>query len=166
MSFKFSRKLPLPIRLEEVEKFQNESDKRFFGCYDYLHWEWSRAQLHPDFLVAMLKLFSPDFVEIEGHVFLVDRFDEVRYEQIKANSQAEGVEFWMNCLLLEDYFVWHEKIVVENAMYVLETLSKLWLQKLKADFPERSFETVIFGGEDAEDFGLTFRQRADRKSSR
>jgi hypothetical protein len=128
--------------LSDYQKWKNANDGKNFSLYDYIHCVAIEKKIPIDFNIALLKLFYPEFIVIENHVFLKEEYDESEYLRlIEQNLPKKEVEYWMNLLNINSLF-YSEEIEAENdSLYIdtCEVMANLWSQKLHKDFPEKQF---------------------------
>lgn len=107
-------------------------------------------------VAAILTLVWPEFVVIDDHVLLSGNFDDVDLQNFihdETLSRAD-VERELNHVHLFDFAC---EINSEHKLgiNVLETLASVWSNKLKQDFPDRSFVVDVWTEEPV---GITFSQ--------
>lgn len=114
--------------------------------------------------VAFADLFWPTFVEFEDHVFREDfSLDLVRNWQ-SSGADRKATEAAVNMIFTLDMFVpngepWSE-LVEKRAVFVGRTLSEAYREKLKRDFPNRTFVVKFCDGSQSpdEDISVSFWQ--------
>ena len=137
------------MTLFDYEKWKEANLGHRFTLYDYVGCKLQDiSEYQDDLMFALSRLYWPDFLSIDGFIFLKEIFDESSYFNYK--QQQDGVEYWMNLLLTENFYQ-DLDLAVEFASVLKET----WGAKLKLEFPDKQFTIDVF---DDEDFGLTFYQ--------
>lgn len=128
--------------LSDYQKWKNVNDCKNFSLYDYIYCVAIDKKIPIDFNIALLKLFYPEFIVIENHVFLKEEYDESEYLRlIEQNLQKKEVEYWMNLLNISSLFYSEEIETEDNSLYIdtCEVIANLWSQKLHKDFPRKQF---------------------------
>lgn len=137
---------------------------------DYYSWHqggldlvgYADMKLTPDLVVAVTKLFFPDFVVykeavILGFNFSQDGFDKW-YNQF--NGNIKQVEEMINHLAIGEDLLFHSmnNHSYHNKAYFGTKLARAWHWELKRIFPDKNFEVI--GRKTAyEDYEITFWQK-------
>jgi hypothetical protein len=127
------------------------------------------SELTPDLLIAVSKIFLPDFIEYEGGIFLADKLKPPMNDSwLKRyrNNMSEAELLINHIHLGEDWqstgFVGKTNAIAslsnQNLWYLGEVLVVTWKAALMAKFPERKF--IVQGNRDEQvgDFIITFYQ--------
>lgn len=106
-----------------------------------------------DFLTASYVL-CPDFIEVEGYIFLADLFEEREDEAIKEIRRLEDqfnfckkdIEQWVNSRSFGDFFFGQDIPAMDNDK-ILEQFGKVliyyWRRRLKEIFPGRNIAVEV-----------------------
>ncbi len=117
-----------------------------------------------DFLSVAYTL-CPDFVEINGYIFVSDLFD-VNGENAKSNlkileeqfnNDKKLVEMWVNSRSVGDFFIGKYTKSLDNDRILNEfssTLISFWKRRVKEIFPDRNI-VIEVGNEIMGELGLT-----------
>jgi hypothetical protein len=123
----------------DYQRWQEASGKARFGFWDYLN-----AKGNFEMAVAFAKLFWPDFVEVEGHIFLSEMYEEAQFrEWQKALQEVSRVEAVVNHLHIYDLFLNNDAsaaLELELLEYLAQVLLKCWAYALNEQFPDKYFE--------------------------
>lgn len=145
------------IKLNDFNHWKHLNASQHFSLYDYLfHKISNQSGTGTDVLFAFLELFFPAFIEHEGYVFLRENFNLNYFQSPK--TQNAPVEYWMNLLMLGDYFAGDNE-GVKKAQYLAKAMVKMWQMKLKEEFPQRKFIVSYLEDKEMRDYGLTFLTR-------
>ncbi len=109
-------------------------------------WDFLGSSGGAQLAVAFSSLFWPMFVEVEGCVFLQERYDPSNFREWwrKLCGDARRVEGIVNHVHLWDLFDLDEQSVPEEALQDLaEILSLTWACALRSQFPDRSFDVRV-----------------------
>jgi len=127
------------------------------SAYSLAYWLIKDKATDPNLLFYMIEIFWPTFIEKDGYVFLKEAFSEEEYHSLVDENSSP--EYWMNILTIDEFFSemddWDE-----NSTLFAKTLVTMWEEKLKSDFPEKSFTVQYLCDEEYGDCGLTFFQTA------
>ena len=101
-------------------------------------------------IIAVAGLFAPEFVELQGHIFLLDNV-KVRIEKDEVFSSPYGkdkatIERYNNLFHLGEFFI----VTASEASRDIRMLNKFgklliffWSRRLKEIFPDKSFNFEI-----------------------
>ena len=129
---------------------------------------WTMASGNIKLAIGYSFLYSPDFIEYEGCVFLKDHFNVPNFEDWKLAEYVFNyaqIESVINHIHIPDLFPMdNEDINIDQIRYLGTKLCEIYSAKLKLEFPNKIF-TVSFNGneelEDLLDYELTFYQEAN-----
>lgn len=123
--------------------------------YNILYWLIEEGKIDSDQLFDFLELYWPTFIEIDGYIFLKEKFNEDEYKRLV--SDKINPEFWINFLTVDDFFIDSEKRK-KDSLYFSKRLSEIWAIKLVKDFPEFEITVKCLEDDESGDYGLTFYQ--------
>lgn len=150
-------KASLNLNLKKLKHFQEWKaiNGESFSLLDYLS-VVSSAEV----AIAYTKIFSPDFIEYDGGVFLAEVFSAELYQQWKAKlgDDRSAIERVMNHIHLDDLFQGADKVGIENLAYLGEVLKQLWEYRLRSLYPNRSFQVLCNWDKAEETVVITFSQ--------
>ena len=143
------------MQLTDYEEWRSRNSKKgSFDLADYIHGVFDYKNIHEDLCFAFLNLIWPEFIEVDGMVFIKDSYQakkqNISMEAHKLNSETE---FWINLLTLDDFL--HIKDA-EKQTFLVTKLGESWKAKLKQDFPSLNFKITI--ADDEDDLGISFHQ--------
>jgi hypothetical protein len=127
--------------------------------------EYALSKLTPDLLVAVTRLFFPEFITYQGGVFLAERFAEALFNQWNRGqyrNDMNALERMINHVhLAEGYGNGFQQLSKQNLYYVGEVLVQTWKGALTHQFPGWSFTVQgtaneVGYGPDSGDFVITF----------
>lgn len=125
-------------------KTNQDPEPRAEGVLDYLYFESDH-----EMAAAFSKLFWPDFVEVEGCVFLAERFPKLSMSaeefSRKMQENPRSIEFTVNYLNIPYIFFNDgrnnlEFFSPELFVYMAQVLLVCWKHALQEAFPDRKFE--------------------------
>lgn len=114
--------------------------------------------------IAIANILSPEFIEIENHIFIAELFEQRGQDAIetleKLKSQFKNVkadvERWVNCRSIGDFFKGQNSPILDDIV-VLEQLCLIledsWEKQLRKFFPNRFF-AIEYGMELMGELGL------------
>lgn len=145
--------------LEDFEAWRDANQPRVFTMADYVHGVFKAKRLPSDLFVALVELAWPEFVEVEGLIFLGDQFSSERFDGLVSQGlERSQLEYWMNLCLLDGLLDPSSKESSAKVVYVARRLAGAWRAKLALDFPERSFEVTVIDDSETGDVGVVFSQ--------
>lgn len=120
-------------KLFSFEAFRGANPEKTLGGYDYLQMISAVAELPADFIVWFSRLFSPQFILVEGNVLIDSLFEPQRYEELRRNGKSAGeAQFWINLLEVTGLFA---QLTVTQAEELAEGIVDAWNMKLDKEFP-------------------------------
>ena len=140
-------------------KFANSTQE--FSAIDYVYGVIQTKRLHPDFMVCILALLWPDFIEIDGRIFLRSAYSAHRHDEFlsKAGGGSDDSEYWMNLTMLDALFESDDgHILTEHANKFLDALAEMWRARLQLLYPTGQFKVTVINDAESGDFGITFSQ--------
>jgi len=138
------------VLLSDFQEYYKLNDASF-GLFDYLFIKCREKKFHSDILIAMFELNWPSLLEMNGKVFLKDLFNKEKLDSLN----NESVEYWMNLILLEEFFL-DDPEGDQNGLRFVEGIKASWEMKLQKTFPNRKFVVELINDEETGDLGLTF----------
>ena len=114
-------------------------------------WDYATMRGDPDLAAAFSKLFWPDFVEVEGCVFLEERYRRASFAEWDTLFQGDRqrIEAMINHTHIYDLFLNTGAEVtysLELYEYLAQVLIVTWKHALQTAFPTKSF-TFEYGTE-------------------
>lgn len=120
-----------------------------FSLFDYLYGEITQYGAPADIVWAVAKLTWPEFVMVDGRVFLKECFTEEKYASLRNEGRApKEMEYWMNMVNVGGLFAEGDGTKLAA---VAATFSAAWPAKAKQDCPSLEFDCEVI-----EDDGDTF----------
>ncbi len=117
-------------------------------------------------IVLVMKVISPDFIEIDGNIYLLSHFKGYREnDKNRFDNTPQGKEKYINNLSISDVFYFSEDIKSHEpeahkkiGLYILE----FWKMRLYHLFPDKKFDFILSenGLFDESDICITFYQSA------
>lgn len=100
--------------------------------YDFLHAVYISKDIPEDFLIWFARLMWPDFMEVDGKIYVSDLFDAERYQGLIKEGRTESQsQFWMNLLEITGLF---NEISDVQAKYLAQRIADSWAAKMRRDF--------------------------------
>jgi hypothetical protein len=131
-------------------------------------WGYATANLTPDLLIAVSKLFWPDFILYEDCILWAHRFSKENFLAWKAklHDDLSAVEKLYNHEHLGEGLLQHlpEPLSDQNILYLKDTLVQIWGAALRSNFPDRKIEIEAEFQEDSGDYVITFWQTRENTS--
>lgn len=115
--------------------------------------------IHPeDFLIAG-SLMMPEFIEVNGCVFLESNYSESVYNRMQSDSDSQAIEKGMNHMYVYDLFG-HAPQDVENVIFerIAEFLQISWSMCLARKFPGKNMIVEYLNSENQYGPSLTIYQ--------
>lgn len=109
------------------EIFKEANKPNFFGDIEYIYAILKIKQLPLDFLVKLVSLVFPTFLELDNCIFLASEFDQKKYENLK-ESADDNIQFWMNLI---EFTSLHEDLSEELALLLASKIADSWNAKIK-----------------------------------
>lgn len=121
-------------------------------AYNIIYWLIENGKIDAEQLFDFLELYWPTFIEIDGYIFLKEKYSEDKYK-----SSEKNIEFWINFLSIDPYFI-NSNNVEKQSMDFSKILAGIWKIKLEKDFPSIEFTVKCLEDRESGDYGLTFYQ--------
>jgi hypothetical protein len=101
---------------------------------DYVRSIYKAFELPDDFVLWFARLFLPDFVVVEGRMFVAELFDRARFDELRRAGHSDvSAQFWINLLEITGLF---DDMSCSEAIEFAERLTKSWNGKLESDYGE------------------------------
>ena len=121
------------------KEFRSNFNQSDLDRTDYLHFIFGECGLPIDFVVCLLRLAIPDFKIIDGFLFIMDKFDEARYEDhVSRCDEKSEVQYWLNLTYVNGIF---EEIEEDTAIMIAGLLERSWnsvIEKYHSDVVGRA----------------------------
>lgn len=143
------------LHLEDYESWKKNNQKNgYFTFPSYIHGVFDFKAIHEDLCFAFLDLFWPEFIQINGMIFIKNSYyHHKRNIENKFYKSTSDAEYWTNLLTLDDFL----HIKDDNKLsYLAEKIGESWRAKLKQDFPKLCFDIKVINDQD--DVAVTFQQ--------
>jgi hypothetical protein len=131
------------------QKYKNQ-DSTGFNYFDFLHAEGS-----PFNALFYSQLFWPEFIEIDGMVFLretiEDNSDKKRLYEALDLYEGDKIKTEQSFNLVEIPSLFGKnstETTEEEDMYLADRLAEMWRCKLAADFTDREFVVKVLSPEE------------------
>ena len=141
MNFDFEKMIP-ELKDWDLNYQQAESTKKILGRevriepIDY----WTSFNARFDYFVLYSRIIWPGFVEHDDCVFLAKEFSVESYDQWRKKLNKTDTEAMLNHRHITDLFNNSEfKPNLDIVLYIGRYLKEVWTEKLKRDFPKRTF---------------------------
>jgi hypothetical protein len=135
-----------------LSRFLAANPDKNLSSIDYLHAVFKLYELPDDFLLCMARLFSPDFIIVDGLVFLSEKFELDTYKKcLDEGKSPSEIQLWLNLIEVTGLF---EGIEVENALSLAHSIETMWNQKIRShdDNEAKGVARVIYEKDDGEIF--------------
>lgn len=154
----------IKLELNDYQLWQKSNQNKRFSLYDYIHGLLQVGELSSDICIAFLKLFRPDFIMINGNIFLLEEYSQKKYNDLNNNGYSgRELEYWLNLLNIDCYFETpKEDFNIDKCLVFAHELTKAWSVKLHQEFSEREFEVICIdetGDNDEKEIYITFFQK-------
>lgn len=119
-------------------------------------WDYAAQKGGLTMALAFASLFWPELIDVDGSVFLAERFDASAYAQWRSQlgDRPEAIERTMNHVHLWDLFQpEREEVPAGELDRLAEIMAETWRVALARQFPERSGQVLLESGD--EDYGPT-----------
>ena len=108
--------------------------------------------------LAVAKLFCPDFIEVDGCIFVLEFYqDNIEKLKVQFSNDKKKIEMFVNSWALGDFFIGAYSESIENEKIIMEfgkALVYFWERRLRELFPKRTI-IVEVGEEIMGESGLT-----------
>lgn len=140
-----------------------EKNAPTFSLLDYIYGTMETKAVSPDIYVAFAQMYWPDFVEIDGLVFLAANYDAKYLSELKDQGVARNrIEYWMNLVCLDGIIempsVEKPDEFIGHTQYVASKLKEMWTAKVQQFSNDRTFQVAIVEDIDAGDLCITLYQ--------
>jgi hypothetical protein len=143
-------------RTFRFEDWKAANVERTFGWVDYAHSVLKEHQVPGDFAIAMAQLLWPEFIEVEGSVFLAEQYSSGKALRLEGQGfKGAELEYWMNLFSVDGFLDGVDSATEEDEEQLATLLVKTWQAKLRADFPLRSFRVLAVRDDEAGDLCVT-----------
>ena len=147
--------------IEHLKEYYAGKDTKNFNILDFVG-----AYGSPLLAIAYYKLFSPDFIEYRGMIFMADEFDDkgrIDVDHLLEQKNLSKKE-------IEQSYDWFEipsgffaksagDTYDDEDEYLAEILCRTWKLKLEADFPDKRFVVKLLDPEETGgEIGIAFYQ--------
>ena len=139
-----------------ILKLFRDSKNDLVDTTDYLYFD----DKGPELALMYSKLFWPDLIEVDGFVFISEKYERKNYEKIITDSRVKNVERFINTWYLQ-YAVGTGEYDCDDEIWELlgQTLCDTWKQRAQYLFPQKSFVTEFaWYSDDIGDPGVTLYQ--------
>ena len=127
------------------------------SIYTLIYWLIQDKKINPETIFIFSELFWPEFIKINGFVFLKEKFSENAFNEYI--TRKSNPEYWINLLTLDDFFSELEDAETKSKA-LAKILMEMWQEKLKKDFPCMNFTVAYLADHESEDYGITFYQNS------
>ena len=111
--------------------------------HEFTLWNYLDVRGDYELAAAFSKLFCPDFVEVDGYVFLAEQFDHANFEQWRQQfaDDRKSVEAVINHVHIDDLFNNGSRADYQPELveYLGRVLVVCWRRALQELFPPRQF---------------------------
>lgn len=108
-------------------------DKRV-SSIDYIHILFQAGPIPVDLADCFADLFWPEFVIVDGRVFVANMYDANHYQQyLNDGLKLDDIQFWSNLLEITGIF---DDMTLSNAACFAEKIVKCWNARINQEFPE------------------------------
>lgn len=97
-------------------------------------------------ILFLLKVMSPDFIEINDNIYLLSNFNGYDDEENRFDNTPQGKEKYINNISISDLFYFSEDIKSHElevqkkiGLYILE----FWKMRLYYLFPDKKFDFIL-----------------------
>jgi hypothetical protein len=140
--------------------FDSFVEKRGINLFNY-----ATNNCSIDDFLSISYVLCPDFIEVNGYIFISDLFSafgedaisKVKRLEHQFNYDKKMIEQWVNSWSLGDFFLGKYSATIENEKVIEqfgEVLIYYWTRRLKELFPEKKIAVEV-GNEIMGELGLT-----------
>ncbi len=143
--------------LRDYERWRSSNLPESFSLFDYIHAIMKTKQISADLVIALARLLWPDFVEINGRVFLAEQYSEAKLHELRTQGFNETeAQYWMNLFSVDGLLGAQESSHPDYEGEFAAILECSWSAKLAMDYPGRHFMVRTVQDEDAGDICIVF----------
>lgn len=142
--------------MPDFDKWRSVNRAQGFSLFDYAHAILSTHQLPTDLLLATARMLWPEYETYGGMVFLKEQFSAARVEEHRKTLSKTETEYWVNLLCIDGLFAYSGSPDLSQDEEFARIVSESWRAKLRADFPDRSFDVKLMVDESVGDVLVTF----------
>lgn len=140
-------------KLADFRAWREKNDSSF-NLFDYLHGVLSTNDVSTDLIFAIIELFWPEFINVDGMIFIDEQFDKGEYERlVNEGSKPEEVEYWLNLVNLDGLL---PGIGNENCAFIGTKIAELWRLKLQLEYQDKKFNVSYLYEDDEQEHFVTF----------
>ena len=140
--------------LTDYQSLLHANDTNQITLFDYLQLNLKEGSIQPDLSIAFLSFFWPEFISVDGLVYLKEEYSEKRLSELKKqNRLGKNLDYWMNLISIDGMF---DSATREQCEYISARVVDIWTAKLMQEFPDISFSVEAIN--DDEDIFLVFYQ--------
>ncbi len=148
------------MELSNYATWQKANSPQPYSLFDYVYGAGRSANIPADLFIAFAKLVWPDFVEIDGRIFLAEQYSKTKHEELLKNgSSTQEAQYWMNVFSVDGLFLEIAGDTPEHWEAFAAILRDSWEAKLRRDYPSRKFEVRVLRDENddgADDILIVF----------
>ena len=109
--------------------------------------DWVLFHATPELMVGFSSIFWPEFIEVDGCVFLKDGYDQDNIDAWAESTKGDmvAVQKVVNHQHIYDLFQNDsvEKLNIQQVKYLSDLLVDMWSAKLKRDFPQLDIDVQV-----------------------
>lgn len=128
--------------------------KQWGNPKDFYPSSYISQQIHPDDILILSGLLYPECIEVEGCIFMAERFNEGTYRQLKVEygGNTQALEYFFNHTHMYDVFDQSTESI-SDAVYenVARLLQYSWSVHLQNQFPDKDIVVEFY----PDDYGPT-----------
>jgi hypothetical protein len=146
--------------MSRYEHWKDANYPSFFSWFDYAHCVLRERQVAADFAIAIARIVWPNFIEIDGLIFLADQYSDEKVSSLRTQGVAgQQLEYWMNLFSIDGFFSGVDSTTQEDEEQFAGMLVCTWKAKLQSEFITRDFVVEIAKDDAAGDLCVVFTQR-------
>lgn len=120
---------------------------------DYLHAVWKCVPLPSDFLIKFAQFVWPEFMLVDGKIFLTSTYNDEVYRRALSNeAEVALAQFWTNLLEITGVF---NDLELDKANYLAHIVADGWNRKIKAEFPALRDKARVISDAETEEVFVT-----------
>ncbi|MGL4316606.1 MAG: hypothetical protein ACRCTL_08330 [Pseudomonas sp.] len=133
--------------------FRVANKERNVSGFDYLQAVYKSQNLPADFALWFSKLLRPDFQLLGGMAFVIELFDDARYQELLGSGQRpDQAQYWLNLLEITGLF---DNLSSDQAALLADNIAESWNAALTRQFGAESALARVVIDDDTDEIFVT-----------
>lgn len=151
--------------MKEKIEFPTEGLERYqewtkYNPDSFTKWSYLRNEVRAEDVVLLTTLLWPNFIEIDGIVFLAENFNEKTYRKQKRKAHWNASEYGaiVNHIHLEDAF--NEDDIPPHCVmvYIGKIMRQMWECRLSTLFAKKAFVVTLDCSVEYKEYVISFKE--------